>query len=472
MHARTAIGTKLYVAPEVVKGAPYDARADIYSLGLVLYQLTNHGYLPFFHANLPRSEWDRAATRRLEGEELSAPSEADEAFGRIILRACAPEPAQRFASAQEMYDALMEIEHPVIIQPKQQTAVQFWQEKPEKNDWLGGIGLVVTPSFEMRYMARRMLGISPEKNVSGGVLTPRTAARLPAWRIRASWLPCNKLEVSEYASIGDRAFRDRRDLTSVRCGKSVRSIGMNAFSGCSNIGELTCESGLEQILDDAFCDCVRLTRCHLPDTVYLIGKGVFSGCKALTSFRVPEGVQVLGDRTFDKCTALRQVTLPSALRNIGQAAFRGTGLQKLLLPDSCLRLGDSAFAKCRQLKSVQASFRMAVIPKSCFSGCTSLTQIVFPLRLKEIRERAFFGCTALTDVVIPEGTQTIGDKAFAGCENLVNIRVPDSVQQIGEEAFGPGGFLRGHFGKFAVSARYGSYAWDYCKKNGIRVKEP
>lgn len=40
-------GTFSYMAPEMYKGEEYDARVDIYSLGIVLYKLCNHNRLPF-----------------------------------------------------------------------------------------------------------------------------------------------------------------------------------------------------------------------------------------------------------------------------------------------------------------------------------------------------------------------------------------------------------------------------------------
>lgn len=37
--AQTAVGTPLYVAPEVVKGINYDAKADVWSLGCTFYEI-------------------------------------------------------------------------------------------------------------------------------------------------------------------------------------------------------------------------------------------------------------------------------------------------------------------------------------------------------------------------------------------------------------------------------------------------
>ena len=44
--AHTQIGTPLYMAPEIFKGELYDNSVDIWSLGILLYELL-HGYSPF-----------------------------------------------------------------------------------------------------------------------------------------------------------------------------------------------------------------------------------------------------------------------------------------------------------------------------------------------------------------------------------------------------------------------------------------
>lgn len=471
IHAKTAIGTEPYAAPEV-HGKNYDARVDTYSLGLVLYQLMNDGFLPFYTAETVDGEQKRQAImRRLSGEALPPPARADAAFQAVILKACAFQPDDRFRSAEEMYDALRAMEtqdNPVAVQAQQPSVPSIWQAKEENKTFLSAFGLSVSATPEMRYMAQQLTGNAGRRNKNEGVLTPRGAARLPAWRIRASWFPFNQLTIRGYSSIADRAFRGRKDLISLRCSGSVKTIGAEAFIHCSNLSEIHCATGLVQILDGAFSDCVRLARCHLPDSVQLLGSRCFAGCGALGALRLPEGLQRLPDQMCDGCNALHQVTLPSALRSIGRAAFRNSGLHKILLPDSCVRLGDAAFSGCKKLESVQMSLRMAVLPKNCFAGCVSLAQIDLPFQLTEIQERAFYGCTALTQVVIPEGVRSIGGKAFARCDNLTALRVPRTVEYIGEDAFPVKRKLRS---RLLVVTKKGSYAWEYCKQYGIRVKE-
>ena len=104
-------GSYNYMAPEVMNGKEYDARVDVYSLGLVLYRLMNGNRLPFISEKqiLSSSERQNAFDRRIHGEALPAPCEATCALTDVILRACAFNPKDRFASAAELRQALLQV---------------------------------------------------------------------------------------------------------------------------------------------------------------------------------------------------------------------------------------------------------------------------------------------------------------------------------------------------------------------------
>ena len=102
-------GTESYMAPEVYKNERYGPSVDIYSLGLMLYALLNHGRLPFLPLPpaMPKySDREQALARRMRGDILPLPACASEDFADVILKACQYDPAKRYRTAEEFLAAL------------------------------------------------------------------------------------------------------------------------------------------------------------------------------------------------------------------------------------------------------------------------------------------------------------------------------------------------------------------------------
>ena len=99
------IGTAAYFSPEQAKGEPVDARADLYSTGVVLYELLT-GRAPF------RGETPVAVAYQHVSEAPLPPSDVVEdvprALDAVVLRALAKSPFQRFQDATEFRGALDE----------------------------------------------------------------------------------------------------------------------------------------------------------------------------------------------------------------------------------------------------------------------------------------------------------------------------------------------------------------------------
>lgn len=101
----TKKGTLSYMAPEVYKGQPYTSSVDLYSLGIVLYRLLNYNRNPFmppYPERIHYNDREEARLRRMSGEEMAPPANAPEDFAKVILKACAYDPADRFPDAKSM----------------------------------------------------------------------------------------------------------------------------------------------------------------------------------------------------------------------------------------------------------------------------------------------------------------------------------------------------------------------------------
>ncbi|MDR2572474.1 MAG: protein kinase [Oscillospiraceae bacterium] len=102
-------GTFNYMAPEVAANRSYDATVDTYSLGIVLYKLLNNNRLPFVDPTsqtIQYQERKNAVDKRLAGEALPVPYGASSTLAQVILKACAPNPVDRYKSPTEFKKAL------------------------------------------------------------------------------------------------------------------------------------------------------------------------------------------------------------------------------------------------------------------------------------------------------------------------------------------------------------------------------
>ena len=99
------IGTPAYMSPEQGMGQKVDHRTDIYALGIILFEMLT-GIVPH------RAETPIATVMKRINEPLPIPRMLNpnipEAAERVLLKALAPDPEQRFNSANEMADALKE----------------------------------------------------------------------------------------------------------------------------------------------------------------------------------------------------------------------------------------------------------------------------------------------------------------------------------------------------------------------------
>ena len=103
----TITGTTAYMAPEIARGEEWGTWSDLYSLGIVLYQLLNGGFLPLTGENSTYNERELAVLRRWRGEELPVPvmlacGEKETRLADIILKACQRRPEERYSTAEEM----------------------------------------------------------------------------------------------------------------------------------------------------------------------------------------------------------------------------------------------------------------------------------------------------------------------------------------------------------------------------------
>ena len=124
-------------------------------------------------------------------------------------------------------------------------------------------------------------------------------------------------------TIGDRAFNNCINLTSIAIPNSVTTIGNGAFFGCSSLTSVVIPNSVTTIGSSAFCGCNNLTSVVIPNSVTTIGDHAFYYCSSLTSVVIPNSVTTIGNGAFSGCRSLTSVVIPSSVTTIGDSAFSG-----------------------------------------------------------------------------------------------------------------------------------------------------
>ncbi len=178
VHTATGatIGTAAYMAPEQVVGDEVDHRADIYSLGVMLYEMA---------CGRPPYEGQSALTVMMKHVNEPLPdirlfnSNLPDAFSAILEKALAKNPKERFGSAIEMAMALREVGRHMTLgaETAAYTIPPVAHEAPAKAP--------VQPSPKTSAETEVKTAISPPPTATEKLIVPEQTPEKPARR----WLP-------------------------------------------------------------------------------------------------------------------------------------------------------------------------------------------------------------------------------------------------------------------------------------------
>ncbi len=164
-RAGAVIGTPAYLAPEQAAGEPVDFRADIYALGITLYEAIT-GHPPFTASSVPEMLEAHKTQPAPAPRTLSAA--VSPAVDALVMRMIAKRPEDRFASYAELLRAIGEARaRPTIAAPLVSRIVAFWLDAM----------LFVVPTVAVWMLLEKVVG---EHDVNSAFATPLFALLLGA----------------------------------------------------------------------------------------------------------------------------------------------------------------------------------------------------------------------------------------------------------------------------------------------------
>lgn len=194
---------------------------------------------------------------------------------------------------------------------------------------------------------------------------------------------------------------------------------------------ITVPDGTLKVGDYAFADCFQLSSLVLPNSIYRIGSRVITGCPKLKSLTIPEGVTAIEDYAFSD-SSLTEISIHDAVRSIGKYAFENcSGLTSLLLPSSLGGGEEGMFSGCSSLESLTVPQGVLFIKPWMFKNCSSLSSVTFLGNICQIETPGTFnGCNALSQISFPSNSiipVLKNSNAFSQCASDLQIKVPSAL---------------------------------------------
>lgn len=295
-------------------------------------------------------------------------------------------------------------------------------------------------------------------------------------------------------SIGNQAFSNKTNLTSITIPDSITSIGGGAFNGCSGLTGITIPDSVTDIGTSAFSGCSGLENitvdennpsykvidnclltkdgtklifgcktCVIPNCVITISGRAFSDI-GITDVTIPDSVSIIDNYAFSNCSGLtiycEAVSKPDTWKdewnyscpvvwNCKENDKDENGYAYTIFENIRYAIKDGfatvAIQPCNSLISTvviperitykDASYAVTSIGENAFENCSLITEVKIPYNVTNI-DKGAFSYSGITSVTIPDNVTVIGSGAFCYCNALKSVTIGNGVTSIDSSMFG------------------------------------
>jgi eukaryotic-like serine/threonine-protein kinase len=182
------MGTTLYAAPECLERRPFDGRADLYSLGVVLWELLA-GMHPFTGLNAAQvvAHATKQGVPPLKSNLLGL--SLPESVHELVRRATALDPGHRYATAREFADAILRVLEAIAPEALPHLVPPPRKREPSLSAFLRSTGRQSHPSYSGVSEPALSFASAPPPRASSAPAPPPRASSASAPLPRASSAP-------------------------------------------------------------------------------------------------------------------------------------------------------------------------------------------------------------------------------------------------------------------------------------------
>ena len=364
-YASTKTGTEPYAAPEVWRTDKYTEnaytyKADIYSFGIVLYQLLNNNYLPFMN-DFTHDEIEKSIALRMRGETVPMPANGDEGLKKIICKMCEYDPDNRYKDMSAFLNELSTVGDRVYNDSSDST-------------------MTLDKGVICDDMIATLNANDDVDDDQNNELMPSACSEVPA-------------AITESA---DNQNNDKvNDLMPSVSPEITESEFMSEFSTNAELPEAELS---EQIQSEHEETAVARHNFIIPCD------GIFRN----TDYRICKVKHGVLDIPEGYCE-INSFTFYGIERNL---------ITKIIMPESIKRINEATFRGFINLKQINLSDNIMIIRRSIFEECQSLENLIIPLNVRKIEDYAFNGCKSLITIDIYGYVTRIEQNVFVGCDNI------------------------------------------------------
>jgi len=269
--------------------------------------------------------------------------------------------------------------------------------------------------------------VTKNSNCSGVVVIPEGVTEIGQYAFSENKNITSVEFGKDVTTIGIYAFMGAKSLKTLSIPNNVRRIGWGAFNDLSNIESLFIGSGALEIDDNNFGNLEKLVKLQFAEGITRLPGNSFNGASSLESLSFPQSLRVIPANTFRAAIKLRSLQLNNGLKEIGFNSLSYlNSIEKIEIPESVEVIGERVFEDLKSLNEFSVASNSRVY--------SSDSQGVLYDKLKSNLIKAPMNRVS---IVIPPSVQFVSFRAFgtpgSPAKSVATLVIPETVKVVDDD---------------------------------------